>query len=661
MAKKFSAEYTAEDIMSLYKIRKEDADEARLRTLATTFRELCRMEHTVSIPEQYRAITPVMKTPFMRDAWLRIGGSLVAKSPIAHITPKDDKKQEYRESANIAERFDAAMLERNSKDRGKDLVINLTLAHVRDGESVLKVVHRPDAWANFPSRLSDEEADDYKGRQDDYKRGADLPVAWSEVDRLSMLYEGGEYGDLWCMEYGEYTKPYLKSKYRMVASNDSNKLVNPELMIEGRGIPEGLYANNADRSVKVEFFTSKEWHVIIDGTEAPRFPRKNPYSPYLPYFRAPAHESESLLYSLLYLVPRMDELLTMKLNWSYLGAYPNPVLKSVPNSNAFPGVGGMLGDMGEMTGAPNQKLTWTPGKLMDLPVGRELEFLTPPPVGQDLNDLIVILKSMIDIAGVPSVMRGAAGAGDAGYLYNQMMAAATMMYRQSVLSCQRQLEKATEFTHWLIQNVVKQTVYVMGWDAINTKTGRPKENASRGWLGLSPDSQSKSVANISKLGPVSFQYRPTLPTDEQARAMIALQLTNSAKPLYSKRDALERWMQEEDADAILENIAVEEALEAEPLKSMILEEALRDAELLPPPPPEVPQMGGLVDQFGQPLMPPGMGSPIPMDGMIAAGGPSVPGVNMPIAPTPPPQPGIPGAPGGRVAGSYPGQPSGPNM
>jgi hypothetical protein len=644
--KRFKPEYTAGDIMGLYEARKNDGDEGRLRNLSSEFRALTRLEHKVNIPTQYKAITREMRSPFVRDSAHRITSSMVAKYPIAHIEPLDEARAEYREAANIAERFDAAMIERFNKMLGRDIIWNLTYQHVRDGESVLKVVHRPDAWANFPERETDEPADSYSKRALDAQKrgGVDLPIAWRDVDRMSIVYEGGEYGDEWVIEYGEYAKPYLRSRYSM-SDGEGGRLINPSAVLEGRPAPEGWLTSATGRSVKVEFFTAKEWHVIIDGSEAPGFPKKNPYCPYLPYFRAPAHDMESLLYSLLFLVPGFDELLTMKLNWAYLGSYPNPVIETVPNTQGLPALDMPLGNTSTQAAGGAEPLVWKPGKAMYLGVGQKISFMAPPPVGGDLNDLLTIFKSLIDIAGIPSIMRGMSGSGDSGYLAAQMRAAVDMAYRISAISLQRQIEKALEFSHWLIANIVRQTVYVQGWSEINRKTGKPKRRASKAWLGMAPDSSGKNIADISMLGPVSVQYRPTAPTDAQANAMIATQLVSAG--LNDKRTALENWMQEEDPDSILTAIRVDEMIETDPaLKQAVDDAALAKAGLKRQPNPA----SALVNAQGNPLIPPGPGQL--MSGPAAnqvEGMPAVPGVTMPIVQR------------GRPAGAYPGQPGGPNM
>lgn len=656
MARAFRAKYEAEDIYQLYRQKSNEGDEQRLRLLAAELRTHTRLEHAVDIPQQYRAITKEVRTPYIRDAWSRISASLVAKSPVIQVQPKDEAREDYRAAAADASRWDMAAVERLNKQLGEDVVYNDTAALVRDGESVLKVVHQPNAWANFP-RLTGNDAAETLRAQTDFKKGVDLPIAWRNVDRLSMLFGDGEYGDEWALEYGEYPLPYIKGRYGLARDQDG-ELFDPHSKISGRPKPEGYLQSNGGRCIKLEFFDADEWHVLIDGIEPTGWPKKNPYSPFKPYFRAKAHESESLLYSLLYLVPRLDELLTMKLNWVYLGSYPNPIISSTPSQDGMPGLDGPLGDVANPAG---KKLTWLPGQLMELPPGQQLTFLAPPPIGADTNDLLTIFRGLIEIAGVPSVMRGSSTGGDSGYLANQMLAAAAMHYKLAGAALQRQHEQAMDFMHWMVPNLIKQTVWVQGWQEIDKKTNRPKTKAGRAWLALSPDEQSQNTAPVSKLGPVSFTFRPTLPTDEQARAMVAIQLTNPGNQLVSKRYALEEWVQVDDADAVLEEIVVEQAMNEEPLLSIWRDEALRLAGLLPPKDAEAPAAAP-VDPLaalqgalggGQGALPPGPNQLQPgIPGQAAGGLPSVPGLNMPIQPTPPQGGGLP-------AGQYPGQPGGP--
>jgi hypothetical protein len=50
--------------------------------------------------------------------------------------------------------------------------------------------------------------------------------------------------------------------------------------------PEGDWPPVAALSTKIEYWDADWWCVVVDGSMAPDFPKKNPYAPRLPYFRA---------------------------------------------------------------------------------------------------------------------------------------------------------------------------------------------------------------------------------------------------------------------------------------------------------------------------------------------------------------------------------------
>jgi hypothetical protein len=616
-------------VWSLWQMQQADGRESRLRTVAKTMRSLTRMEHDLAIPAAYKATTKQVRTPFLRDTWQRTTTALNQKPYTIAIEPRD-KTQDTVRAAELGIRWDTAIRDALDKEIGENTAIESTKALIRDGESVLKIVHRPDAWANFPAREDSDDADEYLRKSDKSKKGNPPPIAWRVIDRLSMVFSDGEFGDDWAIEAGEYPRPYLGRQFGMKILDD--RLVNPANTLGGGPEAPGYLTTAFARALKLEFFDEDWWAVVIDGTMAPDFPKPNPYAPRLPYRRAKGPDSESLLYSLMFLVPALDELLTMKLNWSYLGSYPNPLAQQIPGATPPQA----LGDAGQPT-----TLTWKPGKFTQIPAGWSLSFLSPPPIGKDLNDLVVILRDMIDVAGIPSVFRGAGGDNQAGYAINQLMAAASLSFKLAGEALSRQFEGAFELIHWLIEHVIDDDVPVLA--------GAGKDQEGKQWLTLKPSSKGGSSvtatsADVSELGPVSVTFRPMLPTDEQAQAMIALQLTAGPTPLLSHRRALEK-MGEEDIDAIGDEIAVEQAMNAEPLRSQILAHALYEAGLGPnpnAPPAAAPPAPAMA--------PPGI------NGAAAAGLPSLPGISAPLQPTPPSGPPIQP---GRAPGSFPGAPNTP--
>lgn len=645
---------TAGYVLGLYQARKTESDEARLRSLVPVFRQLVRMQHDVAIPEQYKATARVVKTPFIRDMWFRIVQALTKDTPSIHLEGAD-KTKESRAAADVAERWDVAALSALDDLSNTSGVYESMKALVRDMESVIKVVVDTDAWANFPARDRDENGDytepaeAYLKRAETHRETRSLPFRWRVVDRLSMLFEDGEFGDSWALEWGEYSRPYLARDYEMTiaGAGDEQRLVNPRTRLGGRPAPEGyLRSGNAGYAVKVEYWDQHWWHVVIDGADAPGFPKPNPYAPRLPYFRAkPDDEAESILYALAFLVPRLDEALTMLLNWTALGAFPIPVLKKSPTALAGGDpLGGLL-----TSGADGQpsRITFKPGKFMDLTgtPGVDMTFLVPPPIGGDLNNLIANLYRLIDIGGISSTFRGVGGADQAGYAIAQLIQAALLLVRRQGQAGSRQIRSVLEFMHWCIANVIKEPVYVSAMG-----------KGSRERLCLKPTGAvGHNSAPVDKLAEITVRFKPTLPTDEQARAMIAQQLSTprgDQPPLVSRRYAREEWLQIEDSEGMETETITEMVLSRPPLSDLMVEEALREAGLSGG--QKQNPAAGLLDQYGNPLIPQ---APSP-----ATGVPFVPGLNAPLTPpVPNANPAIlPG--GGRPAGSYPGRPGnqGPN-
>ena len=614
----------------MYKWKTKDPEEIGLRRFILDIRRAVDMLDVVHIPNEYKAITREVHTPFLRDTKERVAASLVKDPPIYTIEPRDESII-ARQAADMGGRWDTAMVADMQKlNPGHDFIHTSALNLVGDSESVIKVVHRPDAWANFPMRDPDEPAKDFNERtRKARKGGVSNPFAARVVDRLQMVFGDGEYGDEWCIEYGMYPVPYLNSRYGHLSTE-----IAPVTQLGGTPQPEefgtsgvfnnfpGSYGGN---TLKLEYFDARQWAVVINGKMAPGFPKENPYAPFIPYFRT---VSLPTLYALRFLVPALNELLTMKMNWAYLSAYPIPVIEALASADqmlqSLP-----VGDTGEPS--PDAISKWKPGKEHFLPPGYTMRFLEPPKTGGDIDRMIDYIREMIDISGVPSVMRGVGGARQPGYAINQLMAASQLTYRQLGQGLSRQQEMICEFLHHNVRHTIDSEVYILA-----------SGGDERRWLGLRPTGRlTAELAPVDMLGPSKVTFRPILPTDEQSNAMIAIQLTNPAHPLISDYTALKDHLQKDDPDAELDRIVVQQELAAEPLRARMLAEAMRQAGIpLAAPSTATPPMRE--DEAATPL---------PND-QTNGGEPTMPGLTQPATPN------QPITPGGRPAGAFPGQPGG---
>lgn len=628
---------TADYVMGLYRYGLTHQEERGLRSFIRLSEELFDMRHRVSIPKEYRAITKEIRTPLYRDAGLRIAGSLVKDPPYIGVPGRDETAQ-AKKAASIATQFLMAVLNDMDAATGEDLMFKSSRDLTFDSESVIKVVHRPDAWANFPGYTPGAQAPEtYTAGAHRYAKGSvTQPFAARVVDRRQMLFGDGEYGDEWCLEYGEYSKPYLAQKYGMLTPTYSED-VTPATELAGKPQPEpgegGLSVGGiGGKSVKVEYFETGEdgqWAVLINGQMAPGFPRPNPYAPFLPYVRTTSFPA---LYALTYLVPALDGLLTMKYNWAHLSSYPIPMMEPIRGLQQVLDAG-PVGNTDE----PNANQTWRPGRLYFPPPDRVLKFLEVPGTGRDVDEMIAQVREMIDVAGVPSVFRGIGGARQPGYSINQLMAAAQLNYKQLGNSLQRQHSGVGKLILHMVKKTIGLPVYA---------TGEDKDQ--KHWFGVKPTGNvTEECAPIDLLGPVKSTFRPVLPTDEEADAMIGMQAFTSK--WMSHATTLERYAHVEDADAEIDRLWAEAALDDPALNMELMTEARRRKGL------PVPQMAA---QIAPPVQAGGATEEFTPNDATNSGEPTVRGMTQPLRPARRATPPI--ANGGRPAGSFPGRPGGPN-
>lgn len=631
-------EPTANEIMGLWTYKLSDYQELGLRNYIYDVRPMVDMRHQVYIPKEYKDITGETRTPFMRDAMVRVASSMVRDTPMFHVPPIDES-QDAQEAADIVSRWLMNAWDFMQKEnRGENLFYKSSRSLTRDSESVIKVVDRTKAWANFPPRGKEESASEYNKRIDTSKKAAGIimPFAATEVDRARMVFENGEFGDRWAMEFGTYPAPEIIADYgeatRPLTEED---YILPKFKLGGQPVMMGwnpsVVSTGPNSTLKLEYMDEKWWAVIINGQMAPGWPKPNPYAPFIPWIRATA---EPVLYSLRYYQPRLDSLLTGKSAWAYLSMYPIISYEPV-NSNQTPTVLDM--PVGNSAQAPVGN-TFKPGKISTPPPGYKLMFQTPPSTGAAVDQLIQIYRDLIDIAGIPSIFRGVGGARQAGYAINQLMAAANVQYKNMGTSLSYQFERASELILYMIATAVPEALDPIWAGTVGIKRhGKVQVN----------------IAPLDLVGPVNCTFKPTIPSDEQATQMIGLQALSSHS--ISHETFLRDYMNFEDPQAEIDKILVETEMATNPeLHELIVQEAFRKAGIPRPTPPGAPP-GAPGALPGPPGTPPGNPG---TNGQAAAGLPAIMQMVRPNQPAPPAGPG-PQIPGGRPAGAYPGRPTGP--
>ena len=298
----------------------------------------------------------------------------------------------------------------------------------------------------------------------------------------------GEDGLEACLEIAERPRHLVQRRYGLITDKRSGRLVPPGGDAQADPGPEGTPLVGARPTARVvEYWDDEYFAYLVDGHLVRRgrhgygaIPYVHAYGDQTPS-RDPAKAGVSMLASMEYLIPLLDQLLTMKQNALFLYAYPTPKI-----TNFSPIDPSLTND-----GRPR---AWTfgrrdpaalPGRRSDLSAMQG----TPP----DLDELIAQTRAMIDQAGAPSVLFGIPPGGNtSGYLLNQLINTARVSFQQIARHAEQALERIVQLMWRLVEARIGETVFVF------------EAEDEQGWIGLGPqdiDGYHAVRVRLDPLGP----------------------------------------------------------------------------------------------------------------------------------------------------------------
>ena len=531
-------------------------------------RRLRHMETPVDIPPAYRSSAREVRTPLAREQLKRVIGSLTANRPLVHVPPAEPTEA-ARDGADLRARWTNAALRRMDSEAARDVFGMLVDAMVADGAGVLKLLYAPDRWAGYPRRSahSDQSADAFLQRAERFKKSARFPLAWRDVDVTTFYPLEGEDGLEACLEIAERPRHLVQRRYGLITDKRSGRLVPPGGDAQSESGPVGAPLVGARPTARVvEYWDDEYFAYLVDGHLVRRgrhgygaIPYVHAYGDQTPS-RDPAKAGVSMLASMEYLVPLLDQLLTMKQNALFLYAYPTPKITN------FSPIDPSLNNDGRP-----RALDFQPGQILPLYAGEDLTFLqwqgTPP----DLDELIAQTRAMIDQAGAPSVLFGVPPEGNAsGYLLNQLINTARVSFQQVARHAEQALERVVQLMWRLVETRIGETVFVF------------EAKDDHGWIGLGPQ-------DIDGYHAVRVRLDPLGPADDVAQGTLAASLVGAR--LASRRWAMREKLGIEDAETVEDEILQDELIDAPEVRSAIVREALAQAGLRPTPATEAKNVG----------------------------------------------------------------------
>ena len=557
-------------------------------------RSLRYMENEIKIPENYKASTQVIHLPTIPDMLLRIVSTLTADDPKIQVPPPSSKLSDQRNSS-LRERWTSSALKRMQLEQDRPVLRMGIDAACADGLGVWKIIDKRDVWNGEPKRKKrGEDAQDYLDRVSKFRKGAKFPIVWFDLDVLNYfpVHNG--------LELVEVLEVSKQSAIPAMKALGVKKLPNGEYTDLRPGEVLDESQSYGTRILEVgEYWSNNYAAYTLDGNLV-KEPIENKYGrpPYFPVAghttssRDPAKAYASVVEPFKHLIPALERLLTMKTNWAYLAAWPFMTKEDSLGPVLLPDNAEDVADI-------------EPGRILS-----GVKFMSPGNVGRDVDQLIEILRLMIDRSGLAAVMYGQGAASSSGYMVSQLLTAAQIVYRPILANAEMTLSRCIEHIWRIVESVLADDVYVWG-DA--------SRRGQKEWLALTPK-------DIDGYYAVNVSMRPLLPMDEIAQGDAAIRLVGSG--LVSRRYARERKLAIESPEEMADEVAVERYMDSPEIQQRIMLDAAKEAGLIPEPPPppppgiippEVQGTGGPINPVG-PIVP-GMETiqPPPLGTGIAAG------------------------------------------
>jgi hypothetical protein len=541
-------------------------------TIIRMMRRLRFLEQPVEIPAGYKATATEVRVPAAMEIGWRITGTLASGTRTIQVPPAS-RNPEDQETASNLETWSTESYRMMAKRQGRDTFTMVTDQQVNDGMGVAKMLLRPDSWYAYPKRRKDEEPEDFLKRSERWKLSASFPIWFRDVDPITVYpIEGGD-GVEAVIEISYRSRRVLDSKYPNTVGPDGKirprALSAPQSFLPNSYIPSststsGIYSP-VDRFI--EYWEAPEagkewgWAAYMVGDEIVKV-FKHRYGR-VPYFfvrgqqtssSVKAYQSLPILFPYYWGILGLNALLTMKMNASFLWAYPIPYVTT-------PGSASYTVDQAVQKLEPNKMWTGQPGQTIG--------FLSNPGTVVDLDETIGYLQNQLDRLLAP-VLYGIGGAQQPGYSISQLQNAAMTLFRPITDNLEMFGEEVTSHL-WKLVELWDDEVYLPVPD------GRKRKKL----LSIGPDTIDGYYMN-------NWKVSALLPADKMARGSWAAQLYQAE--LVSKRWAIEEGLGEHNPEEMVKERQIEDWMASPQVAAMQLAKFLQQAGFLPP--NSVPNVGG---------------------------------------------------------------------
>lgn len=481
------------------------------------------------VPESYEKTTVKVKSPLPFHIVNIVAAALSTNLPQVHFQTPGFGDQAEIEAAR-RRRFFTASWARQEEEAEMQILRRFIWSMVVYGEGVIKTVERTKtAWAGYSQyvRKLRAELDDPKGpyrdldpearekvfdaKTEEFKRSAPYPICSLDVPPMTFYYVKGEQGFTTAVEVKHV--PYFETLARFQAGLDRLGRVVPQAM----GMPSsewGAVMSGLKTLRLIEVWTPEKVLYLLQG------PGNHGYTgardrvdgllvrelahgygdrelgvlrgPYFHAFglttasREPHKQGMGVLAGFLDLFLLLNSLLTIQSNAAYMTGFPTfkrltpkgaLLVDAAARDPEFDGL-----DALEASGAMAEE---------EIQVGHiypyDIAPLDQPRSGIDLDKALAVTRSLIDLA-LPAIAAGHLQSDEAGYAVNQALHQAKLRWDPIIRNAERALSRRVGFESWLIENRIKERVYVPEVDpTVELDPKRRRRRDRPGWLSIGPE------------------------------------------------------------------------------------------------------------------------------------------------------------------------------
>jgi hypothetical protein len=446
------------------------------------------MQNAVKLPKKFRWVDIEVRDPTLNDEAQRVHAALTINDPRLTVTPSSPDEEETVAATRREKFHQFMMLEAGRRIPGQDTYSDSVDALANDGGTMTKFLFESELWderysIKLKDDFTDEEKKKYESDTEAAKKRAGTPFIWLNCDMRYTypVLRAGRIKEV--LEIHERPASSVFRQYRL-ARNVKGDIVPDEL---GQPIPE-TQRHKLERTVRVLEFWDEKWVAyVVSGTNysgkrtshlADVKEHKHGRPPYFhavglkPNFMRNVKVGFSIGENKRWLVEYRSFLWTLHANVAARDAMP-VMFRRLP-----PGAAPIVGKDGKDVRSER----YNPGEIYNGRPGEELIPIQMPSVSGALKEQISIISEMIDRMTAPRI-RSEIGSGPelSGFAMAEMMTESKIKYEPIVDAMTRMMLEITQHAEYLIEHVVRETVYV--WASYKTKTG-----VRSGYLSLGPGS-----------------------------------------------------------------------------------------------------------------------------------------------------------------------------